>query len=150
VNLWHFIAILIILGVVSGHITHIMVTGIIFEGLRRRIKVLGESRGGICAYFSEGFHCQLCCGVWYSSIIALLWTTGLYILRPSLWDGIAERPLGWITPFAWVSLFIVQAFFIAAVGHLFREIVGLIEDQRMKAEEDVEILEQTKRRFGTQ
>lgn len=147
-NLWGFIAILIILGVVAGHITHIMVTGVIFEGLRRRIKGLGESRGGFWAYFSEGFHCQLCCGVWYSSIVALLWTVGLYVLRPSLWDAIAERPIGWLTPFAWISLFLVQAFFIAAIGHLFREFVGFIEDRRTKDEEEAKILEQSIRRIA--
>lgn len=148
-NLWHLILLLIVLGIVSGHITHIMVSGVIFEGLRRRIKNLGESRGGFWAWFSEGCECQLCCGMWYSTIISLLWTVGFYVLRPSLWDSIAERPLGWKTSFAWISLFLVQAFFIAAIGHLFREIVGLIEDQRTKEEEEAEVLEQTIRRFGT-
>ena len=147
-NLWQLILVLIVLGMVAGHITHIMVSGVIFEGLRKRIKNLGEARGGFWASFNEGCNCQLCCGMWYSTIISLLWTIGLYVLRPSLWDSIAERPLGWITPFAWISLFLVQAFFIAAIGHVFREIVGLIEDQRTKEEEETEVLEQTIHRLA--
>ena len=147
-NLWYLILILIALGIVSGHITHIMVTGVIFEGLRRKVKDLGESRGRFWACFSQGFQCQLCCGVWYSAIISLFWTIGLYVLRPSLWDSLAEQPLGWITPFAWISLFLVQTFFIAAIGHLFREIVGLIEDRRTKEEEEAEVLEKTIHRLA--
>ena len=147
-NLWHLVLVLIVLGIVAGHITHIMITGVIFEGLRQRIKRLGESHGRFWAYFSEGFHCQLCSEMWYSALISLLWTIGLYVLRPSLWDSIGERPLGWITPFAWISLFLVQAFFIAAIGHVFREIVGLIEDQRTKEEEETEVLEQTIHRLA--
>jgi MFS family permease len=147
-NIWHLILVLIVLGIVSGHITHIMVSGVIFEGLRKRIKNLGEARGGFWALFSEGCNCQLCCGMWYSTIISLLWTIGLYVLRPSLWDSIAERPLGWITSFGWIGLFVVQSFFIAAIGHLFRELVGLIEDQRTKEEEETEVLEQTVHRLA--
>lgn len=147
-NLWLLILPLIILGIVAGHITHIMITGALFEGLRKRIRGMGESRGGFWAYFSEGFHCQLCSEVWYSLIISLFWTIAVYVLRPSLWDSIAERPLGWIAPFAWISLFIVQMFFIAAVGHLFRELVGLIEDHRTKEEEEAEVLEKTIHRLA--
>lgn len=146
-NLWSLVLALIVLGIVSGHVTHIMVTGVIFEGLRQRIRNLAESRGGFWAYFSEGYHCQLCSGVWYSTIIALWWTVAQYVLRPSLWDRVGEHPLGALEPLAWISLFLVQTFFIAAVGHLFREIVGLIEDQRTREEEQAQVLEKTVERL---
>ena len=142
-NAWDYVLVLIILGIVSGHITHIMVTGVIFEGLRQKIRTLGETRGGKWAFFSEGYHCQLCSGVWYSSAISLWLTAAVYTLRPSLWRGISERPLGWQEPIAWISLFIVQTFFIAAIGHFFREVVGLLEDHRSRAEEEAEILGKT-------
>mgnify|MGYP000936381056 FL=1 len=148
-SIWNYVLILIILGVVSGHITHIMITGLIFEGLRHRIRKVGSERGGKWALFSEGFHCQLCSGMWYSLIIALWLTAGMYVLRPALWLSIAERPLGWAEPFAWLSLFLVQAFFIAAVGHLFREIVGLVEDQRTRQEGETEMIEYTIRRMNS-
>lgn len=148
-SIFSYVVVLIILGVVSGHITHIMITGVIFRGLRQRIKGLGETKGGKWAFFSEGFLCQLCSGIWYSSIIALWLTIATYVLRPSLWASIAERPLGRLEPVAWLSLFIVQAFFIAAVGHLFREFVGLVEDQRTREEGETNMLEYTIRRMRT-
>ena len=148
VNLWHLILPLIILGVVAGHIAHIVVTGVIFGGLRKRIHDLGETRGGGWACFSDGFHCQLCSEVWYSGVISIWWTAALYVLRPSLWDSVAEHPLGWLSVPAWVSLFIVQTFFIAAIGHSFRELVGLVEDQRSREEEEVQILERRARRMS--
>jgi hypothetical protein len=144
-----YVVVLIILGIVSGHITHIMVSGVIFRGLRQRIKDLGETKGGKWAFFGEGFLCQLCAGVWYSSIIALWLTIAIYVLKPSLWVNIAEHPLGRLEPVAWLSLFIVQAFFIAAVGHLFREFVGLVEDQRTHQEGETNMLEYTIRRMSS-
>lgn len=146
-TLWQYVLLLTILGIVSGHVTHIVVTGVIFEGIRNRVSQLAETRGGRWAWFSEGFHCQLCSGVWYSSIITLWWTVALYILRPGLWTDIAGRPLGWLTPIAWISLFLVQMFFVAAMGHLFREIVGLLEDARTREEEEAEVLQRTYRRL---
>lgn len=144
-----YIVVLIVLGIVSGHLTHIMVSGVIFRGLRHKIKKLGETRGGKWEFFSEGFRCQLCSGIWYSSVIALWLTIAIYVLKPSLWATIAEHPLGRLVPFAWISLFIMQAFFIAAVGHLFREIVGLVEDQRTHQEGETNMLEQTMRRMSS-
>jgi len=146
-NLWHYVLVLVVLGIVAGHVTHIMVTAVIFEGLRARIRQTGESHGGFWAKFSEGFHCHLCSGVWYSSIIALWWTVAIYVLRPNLWNTIAERPLGWMNPLAWISLFLVQAFFIASIGHLFREIVGLLEDQRTREAEEAQVLQLTAERM---
>jgi len=140
-SIWNYVLVLTVLGIVSGCITHVMVTGVIFRGLRRRIKGLGETKGGKWAFFSEGFHCQLCSGIWYSSIIALWLTVSIHVLRPSFWQSIAERPLGWKEPVAWVSLFIVQAFFITAVGHLFREVIGLLEDQRTHQEGETNMTE---------
>ncbi len=148
-NLWQLALLLIILGIASGHVTHIVVTGVIFEGTRNRVAELARTRGGLWAWFSEGFHCQLCSGVWYASIISLWWTIGLYVLRPTLWDTIAGRPLGWINVPAWISLFIAQAFFIAAIGHLFREIVGLLEDERTREEDEAEYLETRLRRLAS-
>lgn len=139
-NLTNLLLILIVLSIVSGHITHIMVTAVIFEGLRKNIRAAGERKGGFWAYFSKGYHCQLCSGVWYASIISLLWTIGLRVLYPTLWEKISGHPIGWASPFAWIGLYIVQAFFIAAIGHLFREIVGLLEDQRTLNEEEAEVL----------
>lgn len=146
-TIWTYVLVLIVLGVIAGHITRIMVTALLFEGLRERVRKLGEARGGKWALFSDGFHCQLCSGVWYSGVISLWLTAAIYILRPSLWSSIAERPLGWVGPFAWISLFIAQTFFIAAVGHLSREIVGLVEDHRTREEEEAEILGKTIRRM---
>ena len=147
-NMWQLIVPLIIFGIVAGHIAHIVVTSTLFEGLRRRVTFLGESRGGAWACFSDGFHCQLCSEVWYSGVISIWWTVALYIFRPALWDQIAERPLGWISVPAWISLFIAQAFFMAAVGHAFRELVGLLEDHRSREEEEVQILERAARRMS--
>ena len=148
-NLWQLVLLLIILGIVTGHVTHIVVTAVIFEGTRNKITELAKTRGGRWAWFSDGFHCQLCSGVWYASIITLWWTIGLYVLRPTLWDTIAGRPLGWLNGPAWISLFIVQMFFVAAVGHLFREYVGLLEDERAREEEEAEVLEHTVRRMAS-
>lgn len=142
-SIWDYVLVLIVLGVVSGHITHIMVTGLIFDGLRTRIRKLGEARGGKWALFSDGFHCQLCSGVWYSTVISLWLTAAIYVMRPSLWAGMSGRALGGVEPLAWLSLFIAQAFFIAAVGHLFRELVGLVEDHRTRAEGEAEMLTKT-------
>lgn len=142
-----YVLALIILGVVSGHITHTMVTGLVFDGLRRRVRDLGEARGGKWALFSEGFHCQLGSGVWYSAVISLWLTAAIYVLRPTVWTGIAGHPLGRIEWLAWPSLITAQAFFIAAVGHLFRELVGLVEDHRTRAEGEAEILGKTIRRM---
>mgnify|MGYP005856205115 CR=1 FL=1 len=138
-SLWNILLILIALGIVSGHVTHIVVTGTIFEGLRRRIRERAGT-GGRWAYFSKGFHCQLCSGVWYSAIISLWWTIGLLLLFPDLWRDFSGRDIGWVSVPAWFSLFLVQMFLIAAIGHLFREIVGLIEDRRTKVEEETEVL----------
>lgn len=146
--LWQFVLLLLILGIVSGHVTHIVVTGVIFEGTRNKVAELAQTRGGFWAWFNEGFQCQLCSGVWYSSVITLWWTIGLYILRPGLWNAIAGRPLGWLNVPAWISLFIVQMFFVAAVGHLFREYVGLLEDERTRDEEEAEVLQHTIRRMA--
>ena len=148
-SIWNYVLVLIVLGIVSGHITHIMITGVIFRGLRQRIKGLGETKGGKWAFFSEGFLCQLCSGIWYSSIIALWLTVAIHVLRPSFWQSIAEGPLSWKEPLAWVSLFIVQVFFIAAVGHLFREIVGLVEDQRTRQEGETDMIKYTIRRMSS-
>ena len=148
-NLWQLILPLIVLGVVAGHIAHIVITGVIFEGLRRRIRELGETHGRGWACFADGFHCQLCSETWYSTIISVWWTAALYVIRPGLWDSISERPLGWLTVPAWISLFIVQAFFIAAVGHTFRELVGLVEDQRAREEEEVQMMERRARRLAS-
>lgn len=142
-----YVLVLVVLGVISGHITRIMVTALIFEGLRRRVRALGDARGGKWALFSDGFHCQLCSGVWYSAVISLWLTAAIRLLRPSLWISFAERPLGWAEPRAWISLFIAQAFFIAAIGHLSREIVGLLEDHRTREESEAEILGKTIRRM---
>jgi len=147
-SIWNYVLVLVILGIVSGHITHIMVTALLFQGLRQRIKKLGETKGGKWELFSDGFHCQLCSGVWYSSIISLWLTAAVYVLRPSLWASLADQPLGWTEPIAWISLFLVQAFFIAAVGHLFREIVGLVEDQRTQKEVETEMISYTIRRMS--
>lgn len=146
-NVWQLILPLLILGIVAGHVTHIVVTAVIFEGTRNKVAELAQTRGGRWAWFSEGFHCQLCSGVWYSFIITLFWTIGLMVLKPDLWDTIAGRPLGWLNVPAWIGLYIVQAFFIAAVGHLFREFVGLLEDVRARDEEEAEVLEHTVRRM---
>lgn len=148
-SIWNYVLVLTVLGIVSGCITHVMVTGAIFRGLRQRIKDLAAARGGRWAFFSEGFNCQLCSGVWYSSIIALWLTIATYVLRPSFWQSIAERPLGWKEPMAWISLFIVQTFFITAIGHLFREVVGLLEDQRTHQEGETNMIEQTMRRMSS-
>jgi hypothetical protein len=125
---------LALLGAINHQITHIVVSGSIFEGLR-----------GFCGQchprFGQLVSCHLCFGTWVGLLMALVFRPRF--VEPS--RNVQEPPL-----VRRLAALFADAFAIALAGRFFNELLAILAGQVAVKQRQRELLERQTERLSEQ